>query len=103
MLLTGSHILNPLRNTGWLLREAATEATVIWGRTDLVEVGVLCGCEAEAALPALEGHEAGQQAEGNVHVIAKVVLHVVCHGPQAVGQLLGFNCVQLSLVPLQAL
>lgn len=73
------------------------------GRTDLVEVCVLRGGEAEAALAALEGHEAGQQAEGDVHVVAKVVLHVVRHGPQAVRQLLGFNRVELSLVPLQAL
>lgn len=66
-------------------------------------MGVLCSCQAKAALLALEGHEAGQQAESNVHVIAKVVVHVVSHSPEPVGQLLGFNCVQLSLVPLQAL
>lgn len=66
-------------------------------------MGILCSCQAKATLLALEGHEAGQQAESNVHVIAKVVLHVVCHSPQPVRQLLGFNCVELSLVPLQAL
>lgn len=66
-------------------------------------MGVLCSCEAKAVLLALEGHEVGQQAEGNVHVIAKVVVHVLCHSPELVGQLLGFNCVELSLVPLQAL
>lgn len=54
-------------------------------------------------LPAFKGHQAGQQAVGDVHIIAKVVVHVVCHGPEAVGQLLGFNCVELSLIPLQAL
>lgn len=54
-------------------------------------------------LLALKGHEAGQQAESNVHIIAKVVVHVVCHSPEPVGQLLGFNRVELSLVPLQAL
>ena len=66
-------------------------------------MGVLCGCQAKATLPTLKGHEAGQKAESDVHVIAKVVVHVVCYSPEPVGQLLGFNCVKFSLVPLQAL
>ena len=66
-------------------------------------MGVLRGCQAKATLPALKGHEAGQQAESDVHVVAKVVIHVIRHGPEPVGQLLGFNCVELSLIPLQAL
>lgn len=66
-------------------------------------MGILCGCQTKAMLPAFEGHQAGQQAVGDVHIIAKVVVHVVCHGPETVGQLLGFNRVELSLIPLQAL
>lgn len=73
------------------------------GRPHLVEVGILRGRQPEATLPALEGHQARQQAVGDVHIVPKVVLHVVRHCPQPVGQLLGFDGVELSLVPLQAL
>lgn len=76
---------------------------MVCGRPHLIEVGILRGCQAEAVLLALKGHEAGQQAEGDVHIIPKVVVHVVSHSPEPVGQLLGFNCVELSLVPLQTL
>lgn len=54
-------------------------------------------------LPALKIHQAGQEAVGDVDIIAKVALHLVSHCAQPKGQLLRLNGVQLCLVPLQAL
>lgn len=105
MLLAWFHnILDPLRDPGsWWLIKRSSLGSHPGERTHLIEVGILRGCQAKATLTALKSHEAGQQAESDVHIIAKVVVHVVCYSPETVGQLLGFNCVEFSLVPLQAL
>lgn len=49
------------------------------GRPHLIELSILSGCEAEALLPALKGHQVGQEAICDVNIIAKVALHLACH------------------------
>ena len=45
----------------------------------LIEVGILGGCQAEAVLPVLKCHQVGKQAVRDVHIVAKVALHLVGH------------------------
>lgn len=64
-------------------------------------MSILSGREPEAALLGLEGQEAGQQALGDLQVVAIESARGLCDVTQLMGELLLHDGVQLRLVTLQ--
>lgn len=64
---------------------------------------ILSGCQTEAWLEALKGQEAGQQALGDLKVVAIETGCCLCDIPKLIGQFFLDDGAELRLVSLQCL
>lgn len=60
-------------------------------QSDLIEVGILCGCQSKTLLMALEGQQIGQQTGSDLDILAKVVISMASDLTESLSQPLGLH------------